>query len=45
MEQLFEFWKADWKGLLVAQEVFLEPVELNRTLPFHRAGNLLPSHT
>lgn len=42
MEQLlFEFWKVGWKGLLVAHEVFLGPVELkNRTLPVHRTVNL-----
>lgn len=43
LEQLlFEFWKVGWKELIVAQELFLEPVELkkNRTLSFHRAGDL-----
>lgn len=37
---LLEVWKVGWKGLLVVHKVFLEIVELSRTLPFHRAGAL-----
>ena len=38
---LLEFQRVGWKELLVAQEEFLEAVELSRTLPFHSAGTLL----